>query len=548
MTGTSTRARWTPASVTSELTAPPPTDELAPGAVVGDYVIERQLGAGGMGIVYGARHPIIGKRAAIKVLNARYSADPDAVGRFVQEAQAVNQIGHDSIVDIFAFGTLPDGRVFLVMEWLQGESLQARLERDRVPLPETLAILGALARALQDVHAADVVHRDLKPDNVFLLEGGESPRIKLLDFGIAKLSSGSPTINRTQTGVVMGTPLFMSPEQARGDHIDARTDLYALGVIAYHLVCGETPFGSEPSAIEILAAHICKAPPMPTALQPDTPPALEALILGLLAKNPAERPALVDVRRQLADLAARPSAQTMAPIGMIAPTEPMVAMDSNPSIHPLDDSSDNLRPAVRGGPSSAISIIRLAAAPPKSRKKPAILAWAGAAAVALGAIVFAVVTQLKHSAAPAASDARAPRTVAATTRPAGSPPRLAPAPPPAAAPIEAPDAIGAPTAPTSLVPATGTLDLVLDPPTATVAIDGRAIQPKCGRSRLALAPGEHTLEVTARGRRTIAQAVTITSDETTTLKLHLERKKRASHGGRGHTPDVDGVLNPFARK
>ncbi len=515
---TTTRARWTPsATSTAAFTRPAEVpEELAVGSAVGEYVIEREIGAGGMGVVYGARHPIIGKRAAIKVLNRRYSADPEAVARFVQEAQAVNQIGHANIVDIFGFGTLADGRAYFVMEWLPGESLQDRLTRGPIALADALPILIALTRALEAVHGAGVVHRDLKPDNVFLLEGEDEPRIKLLDFGIAKLSSGSPTINRTATGVVMGTPLFMSPEQARGDHIDERTDLYALGVIAYHLVCGETPFGREPSAIEILAAHICKPPPLPHDLRPDTPPALEALILAMLAKAPEDRPALAEVRRQLAAIAAPPPVH--------GPSDRLDTLTSQPDL-----------PAVRGGPSSAISIIRLEPAPPIRRRG---LAWAGAAAVALGALVFVAVGRAREDAAPPlTASAPPPRVTSPAPRVTPPAPRPAAAPPRRAAP--------APVASPAPEPADGLVVLAIEPASAVAILDGRPIPLTRGRTRLALAPGEHRVEVTARGRAPIERPFTIAPDETTTLNLHLERKKRTPRGGRARTPDADAVLNPF---
>src|SRR4051812_22508176 len=140
------------------------SDELAPGDCVGEYVIERRIGAGGMGMVYGARHPVIGKRAAIKILNARFTADDDAVSRFVLEAQAVNRIGHAHIVDIFSFGALDDGRSYFAMEWLQGETLGERLHRGPLSVRDTAAILAPLCRALEAAHAAGVIHRDLKPD------------------------------------------------------------------------------------------------------------------------------------------------------------------------------------------------------------------------------------------------------------------------------------------------------------------------------------------------------------------------------------------------
>ncbi|HEX3764237.1 MAG TPA: serine/threonine-protein kinase, partial [Kofleriaceae bacterium] len=269
---------------------PAPPGELVPGDCVGEYVIERRIGAGGMGVVYGARHPVIGKRAAIKILAARLTADEEALSRFVLEAQAVNRIGHASIIDIFSFGTLDDGRSYFAMEWLAGETLGQRLERGRLAARDAAAILTPLCRALEAAHAAGVIHRDLKPDNVFLVTDDDGWRVKLLDFGIAKLSSATAAVSRTATGVAMGTPLYMAPEQARGEAVDGRTDVYALGLLAYTMVCGVSLFEDEGSAVEILAAHIHKPPVPPRTRVPELPAALEALILEMIAKDPARRP------------------------------------------------------------------------------------------------------------------------------------------------------------------------------------------------------------------------------------------------------------------
>jgi serine/threonine-protein kinase len=322
----SASATWSSEQPALAQLRPAARHELAPGDCVGEYVIERRIGAGGMGVVYGARHPVIGKRAAIKILAAKLTADDEALSRFVLEAQAVNKIGHANIVDIFSFGTLDDGRSYFAMEWLQGETLGARLARGRLSVREACSILSPLCRALEAAHAAGVIHRDLKPDNVLLATDDDGWRVKLLDFGIAKLSTATAQVSRTATGVAMGTPLYMAPEQARGEAVDGRTDVYALGLLAYTMVCGVSLFEDEGSAIEILAAHISRPPVPPRAHAPDLPAAFDALILEMIAKQPDQRPALGEIRRRLAAIAAdadRPAPPAMARGASlpIAPTE-----------------------------------------------------------------------------------------------------------------------------------------------------------------------------------------------------------------------------------
>jgi serine/threonine protein kinase len=506
-------------------TPPPPGadgaslgDDLAIGSVVGEYRIERWLGAGGMGVVYGARHPLIGKRAAVKVLGARFSADPQAVARFVQEAQAVNQIGHPNIVDIFAFGTLPDGRAYFVMEWLVGESLQDRLERGPLPLREVLSILSAIARALEAVHAAGVVHRDLKPDNVFLVADDDGLRIKLLDFGIAKLSADAPTVSRTATGMIMGTPLFMSPEQARGEMIDARTDIYSLGIMAYHMVCGETPFGREPSAIEVLSAHISKPPPLPSARQPGTPPSLEALIVAMLAKQPSARPALVDVRRRLVAITAEVMAEVTA-------AEAAAALPAATGVLPLAAPSEPSPPSPGGSdafPASAVSLPGVPAM--RTSRRSRVVAVAALALVSLGVGAYlATTTSAPDEPAPAPVAAAAPRTASRPDIPqAGARTTSA-----AASRAPARTAIAAPPAPE---PTTGVATFSIDPPGATVVISGHVVTLEHGQAQVVLPAGEHQLVVTASGRKSIRQPLVIHADQTTDLTLRLDRRGRCAHG------------------
>ncbi|HTR52043.1 MAG TPA: serine/threonine-protein kinase, partial [Kofleriaceae bacterium] len=258
---------------------------LEPGTMLGDYRIEGKLGEGGMGVVFSAIHPLIGKRAAIKVLKKELCADPIALERFINEARAVNEIGHPNIVDIFTFGETLGGRSYLVMEWLKGTTLRDRIARERLRLPDVCAIVRPLARALAAAHDKGIIHRDLKPENVFLVDvKGEATIVKLLDFGIAKLGRAGRSLERTATGEMVGTPMYIAPEQARGREIDARADIYSLGGIVFELLTGRPPFVAD-NAMDMVAQHLIEPPPSPRELAPDVPIELDRVVHAMLAKD-----------------------------------------------------------------------------------------------------------------------------------------------------------------------------------------------------------------------------------------------------------------------
>ena len=276
-------------------------DELLPGTDVGGYTIASKIGEGGMGIVYGAQHPSIGKRVAIKVLGPQFCRDAEVIQRFEQEARLVNEIHHHNIVDIFQLGKLPDGRKYLVMEWLEGESLSGLIERGPIPARDAIEILDAICDALIAVHGKGIVHRDLKSDNVFLANNRGHRQIKLLDFGLAKLSGNDPrAVTKTKTGMVVGTPHYMSPEQIRGKPADNRTDIYSLGILAYKMLTGKLPFSGLPT--DLLIHHLKTAPPLASASVPDVPPVLDAAVVRMMGKIPEERPTLEELRATFADI------------------------------------------------------------------------------------------------------------------------------------------------------------------------------------------------------------------------------------------------------
>jgi len=260
---------------------------------IGQYRVTGVIGRGGMGAVYAAEHALLGRPAAIKILLPELSKHQDIVMRFFNEARAATAIRHPGIIEIYDFGWTPEGAAYIVMEFLDGETLGRRASRARFRWQNALAIARQIAGALSAAHAKGIVHRDLKPDNVFLVSDPEVPggeRIKLLDFGIAKLAGDSTphVANVTKTGAVMGTPTYMSPEQCRGVSVDHRADLYALGCIVYELCSGRPPYLGEGSG-DVLAAHIHMPVPTLTEQRVTVPAAVEQLLQRLLAKVPAQR-------------------------------------------------------------------------------------------------------------------------------------------------------------------------------------------------------------------------------------------------------------------
>jgi len=262
-------------------------DDPLLGTRVGSYRISRVLGQGGMGRVYAAEHPELGSRVAIKVIAEEHAKDHDLTERFFAEARAVGRIHHDSIVTVLDLQHLPDGRPVIIMELIEGKTLREILHAGLAPIGGTVTVMIEVLSALAAAHAVDVVHRDLKPDNILVTPGG---RAKVLDFGIAKLMSplpGQPPV-RTRTGVVLGTPEYMAPEQINGGVIDGRTDIYAAGVVLFEAVAGRRPFDG-PTDFDVMRHQVDSPPPSPRRLRPDLPVELENVILCALAKRASDR-------------------------------------------------------------------------------------------------------------------------------------------------------------------------------------------------------------------------------------------------------------------
>lgn len=273
----------------------------------GRYQLDAVIGQGGMGVVYRCTHKIIGKTVAMKVLRADLARDLEVTKRFLNEAKSASAIGNPHIIDISDFGQLPDGSTYFVMEYLDGTALSALVEGGKpVPVDRVLRIAGQLTEGLSAAHRANIIHRDLKPDNIILVPRGNDPDfVKILDFGIAKVSTDAEGAKLTRAGAVFGTPHYMSPEQAAGSRVDHRGDIYALGVILYELVSGRVPFDAE-NFMGILTQHLYKMPAPLRTLKPQVPavpPGLEAIILKCLSKRPEQRyPSMDELSTELAKL------------------------------------------------------------------------------------------------------------------------------------------------------------------------------------------------------------------------------------------------------
>lgn len=262
------------------------------GQVIGNYKLTAKLGEGGMGVVYLGEHPVIGKKVAMKAIHPELARNPEVVSRFVMEAKAVNQIGHEHIVDIGDFGNTPAGDFYFIMEYLQGESLADRLKREII-LSQTraLAIAAQVADALGASHDHGIIHRDLKPENIFLIARRGNPDfVKVLDFGLAKLTQTEEKVtHKTRAGSVMGTPYYMSPEQGEGKvQIDHRADIYSLGIILFEMLTGKVPFGGEGYG-EIIVKHITHQAPSARKINPAISAAVEMLLFQALAKDRSDR-------------------------------------------------------------------------------------------------------------------------------------------------------------------------------------------------------------------------------------------------------------------
>ncbi len=496
------------------------------GTMVGQYRITGTIGKGGMGAVYAAEHTLIGRVAAVKLLLPELSQNQEIVTRFFNEARAATAIRHPGIVEIYDFGFHADGSAYIVMEYLQGEPLAARMARGRMAAQPALAIIRQMAGALAAAHQKGIVHRDLKPDNVFLVPDPEVPggeRIKLLDFGIAKLANDGPNSSKTRTGSVMGTPTYMSPEQCRGVAVDHRADLYSLGCMLFELCTGRPPFVGE-GVGDVLAAHIHVPPPSVQSIAPDVPHELEVLVQRLLMKDPAQRMQSCEELIHAVDLASGGAAYRTGP--RAASHGP--PLPTSPAIPP---------PTTLSGAAHAY---QTGATMPPARSRTPIFVGLGAL-VLIGGIVAIVATQGGGDKPPpsasnvVASGEPADPAVAVDAAPSGEPattldaaaPELPPPPPPPE-PIQA------------SVPVT----ITSSPSGATLERDGQTLGTTPFTGTLPQSDGEVTLVVKLSGYKDGKMVLRPHKAIDTTIKL--EKKKSGTRPARGRGgDDRDQSVNPF---
>ncbi len=283
---------------------PQPTADPLVGAMLTDRIrILARIGEGGMGAVYKGEDVLLGRTVAVKVLHQNLKGSVDDVKRFFNEARVVAKLRHPNTIQVFDFGESNAGHAYIAMEFMTGEPLDAFMEKGGLTLARVLEIVEQVCLSLEEAHAAGIIHRDLKPDNVFIDTVNNRRIVKVIDFGIAKLLSGGE--NLTQTGMVFGTPAYMSPEQARGETVDARSDIYSLGCVLFAMLAGRTPFvGAAP--MEIAVQHVTT--PAPSVQEHsrfgELPPALVELVERMLSKSVDDRPANIsEVRRALVDIA-----------------------------------------------------------------------------------------------------------------------------------------------------------------------------------------------------------------------------------------------------
>jgi serine/threonine-protein kinase len=452
------------------------------GATIGNFEVIRRLGKGGMGEVWLAEHKGVRTKVAIKTLVAKLSDDEQQIKRFHNEAVAVGKIKHSGITKIFDVGFLPTGEAYLVMEFLEGESLAARIARvGRLRVRELAEITRQIASVLQATHAEGITHRDLKPDNLFLVHDADLPRgerVKVLDFGIAKRVDGTAM---TGSGAI-GTPLYMSPEQWKTPGtVDGRADIYSLGCIAFEMASGRPPFVAE-TVGQACTMHLQDPVPSLRERAPQVPAEVDAIVRRMLAKEPGDRPTPREVRDVFGELAERAEPEGSAPTlpdGSPVPASAATAA----SLAPLPQSAP-----ISTTLGSAASMVSARGEKPRRWWPAATAVAVGVATIVVGIIVM---RPSAHESAPPA--------------PAPSPPPSAPEPAPA---------------PTPEAPSESHIRVITTPATAELRIDDAVVKNPFdgGFPRNDV---NHHITITAPGFQPRSELVTFDQDRT--LKYELAR-------------------------
>ncbi|HVR19740.1 MAG TPA: serine/threonine protein kinase [Polyangiaceae bacterium] len=423
-----------------------PTAVVPAAIVAGKYRLTRLLGRGGMGSVWEGIHATLGTRVAVKFIDAEHAESPEARRRFENEARAAATLRSKHVVEVYDHGLMDDGRPFIVMEFLEGEPLDRRVERaGRLPARDTAHLVSMICRALSKAHAAGIVHRDLKPDNVFLVWDDEdaSDVAKVVDFGIAKFTDSKGPISATRTGSVLGTPYYMSPEQARGLRtVDHRSDLWSVGVIAYRCITGHLPFEGE--AVGDVLVKLCTAAlPVPSEVVPNVPPGFDAWFARALAREPEGRfQSASELATSLA-LVCGLSVRASLPFDSTGGSSPNLNVRISSGVTPFvpatpftattPSASLGRPPQITGAP------LTQTPAPTRPRSNRSGLVAGGVAAVISLAIAAGVITKLLHKgdaaahAVSATSDARPEAVSQILARPAPvevAKPEVVPAPGP----------------------------------------------------------------------------------------------------------------------
>jgi serine/threonine-protein kinase len=500
-------------SPTQVLNDEPPPDPLIGRVIDGRYRVEKQIGEGGMGVVYLTTHAILGKRMALKVLRGDMAKDAEVVQRFMQEAQSATSIGHANIIDISDFGRLPDGSVYFVMEYLDGASLSHFINAGgSIPVQTAVHVIRQIASALDAAHTRGIVHRDLKPDNVYLVKRGQDPHfVKVLDFGIAKVGGASSKL--TRTGMIFGTPHYMSPEQASGQSVDHRTDIYALGIIMYEMFTGKVPFDGD-TFMGILSKHMFEPPVPPSQVLGKRLGVIEEVILKSLAKKPDERyGTMAELIEHLNSVQAHGTLELASRFAVIPATSLADALEPK--------SNTEMRLERRYSSPDGIS----------KHRTPIVLAMLAMLAV-VGLGVGATVFWMTGSPNTVSSNATASTTESATPTPTPTAPSVPNVPGVPSVPSAPSIPVAIPVAPTP--PAPRTIQIITEPPGAEVVIDNVIV----GNTPLPLPTpddGERALEIRMRGFTTATVRINRQSPDA----VRIDLSPIASGGHRRRPPSAE---------